>query len=94
MITIIDGIPIEEGSGNVYKDLGYPNAEQMLAKANLTHQLQKTIDSQGITKKQAAERISMSEPWLSDLLDGHFRNIDEATIAECLDRMGSARPKS
>ncbi|MTV41358.1 helix-turn-helix domain-containing protein [Duganella radicis] len=89
MITIIDGVPIEEGSGNVYKDLGYPNAEQMLLKADLTHQLQQTINNLGFTKQQAAEKIGMTESWLSDLLDGQFRNIDEATIIQCLERISN-----
>lgn len=87
-LTFIDGIPIEEGSGNVYLDLGYPDAEEMLAKADLTHQLQQAIDSQGITKRQAAQKIGVPELWLSDLLTGQFRSVDVATIIACLERMG------
>ncbi len=32
---VVRGIPVEEGSGNVYADLGYGNSESMLVKAQL-----------------------------------------------------------
>ena len=31
-VKMIDGVEIHEGSGNVYADLGYPNADEMLIK--------------------------------------------------------------
>jgi hypothetical protein len=34
-ITNRRAIPIEKGSGNVYADLGYPDSEEMLMKAQL-----------------------------------------------------------
>ena len=32
---IIDGTEVHEGSGNVYRDLGYANADELLVKAQL-----------------------------------------------------------
>ena len=32
---VVRGIPIEQGSGNVYADLGYADSEGMLVKAQL-----------------------------------------------------------
>ncbi|MYM24211.1 XRE family transcriptional regulator [Duganella sp. FT135W] len=80
----VNGVPIEIGTGNVYADLGYPNAEEMLVKAGLVHQIQQAIDSQGLTQQQAAEQMNVQEAWLSDLLDGKFRNIDTSTLMEYL----------
>ena len=40
---IIDGIEIEEGSGNVYADLGVPDAEEMLAKCRLCMKIEEII---------------------------------------------------
>lgn len=94
MSTIfINGVPIEMGSGNVYADLGYPDAEEMLLKASLVHQIQQTIDSQGLTQQQAAEQIGKPAAWLSDLLDGRFRNISEAEVSECLMQLKSGGRK-
>lgn len=83
----VNGIPIEKGSGNVYADLGYPDAEEMLIKAGLVHQIQQTIDSQRLTQQQAAEQIGRPAAWLSDLLDGRFRHISEAEVSECLTQL-------
>jgi hypothetical protein len=32
---IVDGIEVHEGSANIYRDLGYPDADEMLVKAQL-----------------------------------------------------------
>ena len=32
---IIDGTEVHGGSGNIYRDLGYPDADEMLVKAQL-----------------------------------------------------------
>ncbi|RZT08750.1 Xre family transcriptional regulator [Duganella sp. BK701] len=92
MSTIfINGVPIELGSGNVYADLGYPDAEDMLVKAGLVHQIQQIIDSKGLTQQQAAKQINVEEAWLSDLLDGKFRNIDTSTIMKYLEQLAPPR---
>lgn len=82
----INGIPIEQGSGNVYADLGYPDAEEMLVKGELVHQIQQAIDSQGLTLQQGAEKINVEEAWLSNMLDGKFRSIDASTIMKYLEQ--------
>lgn len=40
MIRIVNGVPVIDSSGNVYTDLGFPDAEEMLRKAELTSQLE------------------------------------------------------
>ena len=46
---------IEKGSGNVYADIGSPDAEEMLAKAKLVHAISKTL------KERGQVSISMSQ---------------------------------
>lgn len=41
------GIEIHEGRGNVYADLGYRNAEEMLIKAKLVHKISEIVRSKG-----------------------------------------------
>ncbi len=38
----VSGIPVEQGSGNVYADLGYPDSETMLVKAQLAAKIAET----------------------------------------------------
>ncbi len=40
-------IRVEEGSGNVFADLGLPNPEQELLKARLTLQIYKIVKARG-----------------------------------------------
>lgn len=81
-------IDIEQGSTNVYADLGYPDADEMLIKAQLATQIGNIIKRRRLTQVQAAEIVGISQPKLSGLLRGHFRGISEAKMLECLARLG------
>lgn len=81
-------IDIEQGSTNVYADLGYTDAEEMLIKAQLATKIADIIKHRRLTQVKAAEIIGISQPKLSGLLRGHFRGISEAKMLECLARLG------
>lgn len=75
-------------SGNVFADLGLPDAEEMLVKAQLAAKIQQIIEAQGLKQVEAASIIGMPQPKLSLLLKGHFRGISETKMLECLTRLG------
>ena len=79
---------IEHGSTNVYRDLGYANAEEMLIKAQLASRIAEIIQRRGLTQAQAAEVLGLPRPKVSNLLNGRFRGISEAKMIECLTRLG------
>jgi predicted XRE-type DNA-binding protein len=79
---------IEEGSTNVYADLGRPDAEEMLVKAQLATKIGEAIKRRRLTQVAAAELIGMPQPKLSGLLRGQFRGISEAKMLNCLTRLG------
>lgn len=81
---IIDGTKIYEGSGNVYRDLGYPDADEMLVKAQLVAKISEIIRSQEPTQVEAARILGVTQPKLSSLLRGQFRGISERKLFECL----------
>lgn len=85
--TIRD-IIIEDGSNNPYADLGRPDADEMLVKAGLAHQIAQIIANRQLTQQHAAEMLCMTQPKLSDLLRGKFRGISQAKLIECLNRLG------
>ena len=87
-IVTIGDIAIEEGSGNPYADLGRPDADDMLVKAGLAHEIAQIIKSRHLTQQRAAELLGMPQPKLSDLLRGKFRGISQAKMIECLNRLG------
>jgi predicted XRE-type DNA-binding protein len=78
----------EDGSTNVYADLGRPDAGEMLAKARLAAKIGDTIKRRGLTQVEAAALIGMSQTELSALLRGQFRGISEAKMRNGLARLG------
>jgi predicted XRE-type DNA-binding protein len=79
---------IEKGSGNVYADLGLPDAEEMLVKAQLSAKIAEIIKFRKMTQTQAAEVLGMPQPKLSNMLRGQFRGISEAKMLAGLTRLG------
>ena len=79
---------IEHGSTNVYADLGMPDAEEMLVKAQLASKIGDIIKRRKLTQAQAAVLLGISQPKLSGMLRGQFRGISETKMLECLTRLG------
>jgi len=79
---------IENGSANVYADLGFENAEEMLVKAQLATKIGEIIRRRKLTQIQAAELLGIPQPKLSNMLRGQFRGISETKMIECLTRLG------
>lgn len=85
----IHGIAIEEGSGNVYADLGLRDPDAMLMKAQLVTKIDEIITRKGLTQTQAGQLLGLSQPKVSALLKGNFRGISERRLMDCLTRLGS-----
>jgi predicted XRE-type DNA-binding protein len=83
-----EGIAIDQGSSNPYADLGYPGADEMLAKARLAHEIGEIICSRHLTQQRAAELLGIPQSKLSEMLRGKFRRISQAEMIECLNRLG------
>ena len=85
---IIDGTEVHEGSGNVYRDLGYQDADEMLVKAQLVAKISEIIRSQELTQVEAARILGVTQPKLSGLLRGQFRGVSERKLIDCLTSLG------
>ncbi|MBZ9538916.1 MULTISPECIES: helix-turn-helix domain-containing protein [Modicisalibacter] len=81
-------IDIEQGSTNVYADLGRNDADEMLIKAQLATKIAEIIKRRRLTQAKAAEIVGIPQPKLSGLLRGQFRGISEAKMLDCLARLG------
>jgi len=85
---MVRGIPVEEGSGNVYADLGYADSEGMLVKAQLAAKIAEIVRRRGLTQARTAEILGLTQPKVSAILRGRFRGISEHRLLECLTRLG------
>jgi predicted XRE-type DNA-binding protein len=79
---------VHEGSGNVYLDLGFPDADDMLVKAQLVTKIRDIIGERGLTQVQAAAILGLPQPKLSGILRGRFRGVSERKLIDCLTSLG------
>ena len=65
----------EAGSGNVFKDIGVPNAEEHLVKAQLVFKIDTILKKRGLKQVEAAELFGVRQPDVSKMLRGEFRQF-------------------
>jgi predicted XRE-type DNA-binding protein len=58
---------ITRGSGNVFADLGYSDADERQTKLRLAHALNQIITRRRLTQTAAAERLGINQPKVSAL---------------------------
>jgi predicted XRE-type DNA-binding protein len=87
-LRAIDGIEVEISSGNVFVDLGLPNADKLKIKSGLVIEITKAMRKLGLTQKAAAERMGIPQPKVSAMLHGDFTNLSERKLMDCLNRLG------
>lgn len=85
---VIDGTEVLQGSGNVYADLGLPDAEKHKVRADLAIQIIKAMRRLSLTQRDAAKRMGLTQPKVSDLMRGNFTNLSERKLMGCLNRLG------
>ena len=79
---------VETGSGNVFVDLGFRDAEERLLKAELATQIAQLIEKKGWTQAQAAERTALDQPKVSCLLRGQLSGFSADRLFAILNRLG------
>jgi len=78
----------QRGSTNVYADLGYRAASDMLVKAQLVSRIADILAERGLTQMKAATLLGVPQPKLSQMLRGQFRGFSERKLMDCLTRLG------
>ena len=75
---------IERGSGNVFADLELPDAEAHLLKAQLVARVDEIIRRRGLKQVEAAKLLGLSQPDVSRLLRGDFREYSMERLLTAL----------
>ena len=65
----------ETGSGNVFKDIGVPNAEEHLLKAQLVFKIDTILKKRHLKQVEAADLFGVRQPDVSKMLRGEFRQF-------------------
>ena len=83
-----DRVAVYAGSRNVYADLGYSDADEMLVKAQLVSKIAVSIRQRGLTQVEAARVLGLTQPKVSAMLRGQFRGFSERRLIDCLTSLG------
>jgi len=83
-----NNIPVYAGSGNVFADLGLPDAEEALTKARLAQQISEIIDRDGLSQSEAAELMGLDQPKVSALVRGRLSGFSTDRLLRCLTLLG------
>ncbi len=84
----IKSVEIEMGSGNVFADLGLPDADKLKIKSGLVIEITKAVRKRGLSQEEAGRRMGLHQPKVSGLFRGQFANISERKLMDCLNRLG------
>lgn len=79
---------IEQGSGNIFADLGLPDADVLQMKAYLSLCIEQEINARGLTQTEAAKILNIRQPKLSALLRGGFDVFTIDRLVRYLSRLG------
>lgn len=80
-------IEYEEGSGNVFADLGLRNAEQLLARAQIGFVVFKILESRKLKQREFAEILGIAQPDVSHLMNGRFSRFTTDKLLDFLKRL-------
>jgi predicted XRE-type DNA-binding protein len=94
-------IPVTASSGNVFADMGLPEPEEELTKAQLASHLREAIERQNLTQVAAAELMGIGQSKVSAILNGRLANFSSERLMRLLTTLGQdveitirAKPRS
>lgn len=83
-----DKVKIKRSSGNVFSDLNLPDADVQLLKADLVTRIDAIIRQRRLTQLEAAKVLGLSQPDVSRLLRGNFREYSVDRLLRLLTALG------
>jgi predicted XRE-type DNA-binding protein len=81
-------VDYEVSSGNVFRDLGLPNADELDIKANLAIKIGQIIARRGLSQVKAAAVLGIDQPKVSAIVRGHLEKFSIERLCELLTRLG------
>ena len=78
----------ERSSGNVFADIGLPNAEDHLIKAQLVFKIDALMKARGLKQSEAARLLGVKQPDISKMLRGDFRQFSVERLMRFLVALG------
>lgn len=80
-------IEFEEGSGNVFADLGLKDSGQLLARAQIGYHVFKILKEGKLKQREIAANLGIAQPDVSHLMNGHFSRFTTDKLLDFLKRL-------
>jgi predicted XRE-type DNA-binding protein len=86
---MVEKLKTARGSGNVFLDIGFSpdEAHDLRLRSELMNKIEHFVRSNGLTQKECAVRMGVTQPRLSDLLKG---KIDKFSLDALVNMLGHA----
>jgi predicted XRE-type DNA-binding protein len=81
-------IDVTPSSGNVFADLGLPDAEELYAKSLLSILIARAIRDRGLTQTDAAALLGTTQPEISELVRGRLSGFSIERLFRFLNALG------
>jgi len=79
---------VTASSGNVFADLGLPDADELAAKADLARRVRQLIEARGLSQREAAPLVGVSQPDLSNLYRRRLNGFSIERLSRMLVALG------
>jgi len=79
---------ITQSSGNVFDDVGIPNAAEHMLKAQVVVVIMNEIERQRLNQKEAAAMMEIKQPDVSRILRGDFAGFGLERLLKLVQRLG------
>lgn len=79
-----------EGSGNIFKDLGFSNEEavNLLARADLMSHIRSLIQEHGWSQRQAARELGVPQPRIAEIMGMRTERFSVDLLLKYIDKLG------
>lgn len=79
---------VERGSGNVFADLGFENADEELLKAQLAIRIRTLVADKRLTQAKAAQILQVAQPDVSNIVNGRVSGFSLERLFNLIRRLG------
>jgi predicted XRE-type DNA-binding protein len=81
-------VAVTASSGNVFADIGLPEADEELAKAQLASHIRHVLRARRLTQAAAAKLMGIDQPKVSALLNGRLTSFSSERLMRLLTALG------
>jgi predicted XRE-type DNA-binding protein len=78
---------VHDSTGNVFEDMGMPDAEARLAKAELARAIRNILEERGLQQADAARLLGIAQPDVSDLVRGKLARFSMERLERFLNSL-------